>query len=292
MKINHLNRRKKGEQVYLLGIACMAFLISLLLFPGCESNDKKIGTSNDLKTNHIIGGVEPTPGTWPWMARIAWKHKRNLLCGGSLLSRDWVITSKICLNSVVDSSIRVVLGDHDSTIDEPSEQILTIDRKEEHDSIDIVLLHLSSPAEINAYVQPIRPAVNNDGPGLNAIVTGWGHTESSGESDVLFQASLPVRPNSDCNAAPKLSRDLNDNEICAGYLNGSQGACNNDEGGPLAVKRNSGKWEQIGTVLIENFYDPGDTSYCDTYTVFSRTTSYVDWIREHVVDPAVLAAVL
>jgi secreted trypsin-like serine protease len=283
-----LKQRKKHAWQGIKVSALPAAIMSLLLL-GCESDGHQTFPLESNDSNAIIGGTEPNPGDWPWQAQLTIPGYDHW-CGGSLLSPSWVLTAGHCVDGRTASEFTVVLGEHDRNVTETTEQTRSVDEIVLHPSYrvgtknDIALLHLSSGVTFNEAVRPLRLAVDGDEADQNAVVTGWGNTyPGSNASDVLMQAVLPIRPNSNCDDASGLTRDLYTNELCAGFLNGTQGGCHGDSGGPLVVQRSSEIWEQVGIVSWGRGY------YCDTYTVFDRVTSHVDWVRERVVDTAVLA---
>ncbi|KAG8541454.1 hypothetical protein GDO81_029018 [Engystomops pustulosus] len=88
---------------FLLLLSCLALARAVY---GCG-----IPTIQPVVTGYarIVNGEEAVPGSWPWQVSLqdttGWHY-----CGGSLISRDWVVTAAHCSVALTD---RVVLGEHD-----------------------------------------------------------------------------------------------------------------------------------------------------------------------------------
>jgi secreted trypsin-like serine protease len=250
----------------------------------------------DEQSSDVYGGSHSAPGARPWQAqlRVGGLHH----CGGSLIAPDWVLTAAHCVEGLTAGAIAVRLGEHDRFVTDGFEQTRGVQapivvRADYHRVAnapvnDVALLHLTSPVTLNERVQLIRPAFTNDGPGQTAIVSGWGDSEDRPQTAVLREASLPIVAESACNGSSDLPRDLLPGELCAGYDPFQAGSCHGDSGGPLAVHRGGNSWELVGVVSW------GQPTFCSTYSVFAKVTSYADWIRQHVdiplLEPAVMLA--
>ncbi len=230
----------------------------------------------------IVGGTTATPGAWPATARL--RINGSHLCGGSLLSTSWVMTAAHCVRGVSINSLSVVLGDHDRTVAEASEQIRSISRVEIHPNYrsstydnDIALLQLSSPVTLNSRVATIAMASSGDAafyePGDNSTVVGWGTTSEGGAlARYLQQVTVPIVSNATCNSALAYNGRVTANMICAGLAAGGKDSCQGDSGGPLMVSV-SGTWKVVGIVS----WGTG-CARPNKYGVYTRVPNYTSWV--------------
>jgi len=109
---------------------------------------------------------------WPWQVgiyRINDHGKNSIICGGALISRDWVLTAAHCFyqNEVFNGNTSLYLikaGDHNLSTNEISEQEIAPDKifiYHEYNYIssvdfDVALVKLSHSVELNRFARTVR----------------------------------------------------------------------------------------------------------------------------------------
>lgn len=229
----------------------------------------------------IAGGHVAFPGEIPWLVSIEATNFQESwpLCGGTLVSTEWVLTAAHCLDSEKPEWLWVVSGEADRNLNEGSEQYLYVDYFIQHPDYiywlnpyqnDVALIHLSTPAVLDLYTSlpplPSSPAPLT-GPCWEA---GWGATsEGAPGSDKLMWTEVALLSSTQCEAAYNAAHDPN--ALCAGAS--GAGACVGDNGGGLACVDGDG-YVVLGGIMSwrEGCALPGKPAvYMDIYR-------YMDWI--------------
>nr|XP_009860268.1 trypsin-like [Ciona intestinalis] len=191
-----------------------------------------------LCDDKIIGGISAVPHSAPHIVHL---DKPNLFCGGSLIEQEWVISAAHCYTN--PSYFTVVLGDHDLSTDEGTEQIIKPSKVFVHPrydprtkGYDVMLIKLTTPAVLNQYVKtaPLPAAYSQPVDESTCQVCGWGNTQVSGNvyPKVLQCVNLPVVPTSSCNDVTSYNGLITDSMFCIGYMDGGKDGCDGDSGGP------------------------------------------------------------
>ncbi|CAN0160916.1 unnamed protein product [Bubo scandiacus] len=255
----------------------------------------------DDGTSHVVGGTDAQPGAWPWIVSIQgpWRRGTGHVCGGSLISPQWVLTAAHCFTKARHiTTWRVVVGATRLTQLGPEAQVRNIKRLLVHEDYsstsqrnDIALLELDQPVQCSNSIQ--LACVPNASLEVSELTTcyisGWGSTtaRAEGPTDVLQEAKVHLIDLNLCNSSRSYQGAIHSHNLCAGYPQGGIDTCQGDSGAPLVCKDNS----------AEYFWLVGVTSWgrgCTTAKrlgIYTSTQHFYDWILEQMgLSPAGTAA--
>lgn len=272
----------------------------------CGTNDNKIrsevdGSGSGSEKEHqqrrkriAYGEAVDDTHHWPWQVLIEYSGN-DMLCGGTLIRPDYVVTAAHCLHSsyygnyveVETESLIVKVGVYNRSKAEPHQQLLKVRHYTFHKSYrfssrdnDIALLKLLHPVRLTEHVGlACLPSRSAEPPsGTLCTITGWGHLQyNAGWSpDVLHTAQVPLVSLSTCRTISHNSQ-LTRNMLCAGWAEGGPDACQNDSGGPLVcpIPDSPERWALYGVVNFgTGCGSPGE------YGVYARVTQHLTWINQ------------
>lgn len=256
---------------------------------GADGTEAACGVVSQAR---ITGGSSANPGQWPWQVSITFNGIH--VCGGSLVSNQWVLSAAHCFpREHHKDDYEVKLGAHQLdafsdafTVRGVAEIITHQSYLEEGSKGDIALLRLNIPVSFSRHIRPIcLPAANASFPnGLHCTVTGWGHVAPSVNLQVprpLQQLNVPLISRDTCNclynikANPEEPHFIQQDMMCAGYVAGGKDACQGDSGGPLSCPV-GGLWYLAGIVSW------GDACGAPNRPgVYTMTSSYASWIHKY-----------
>jgi len=244
--------------------------------------------------NRIVGGVEAKVNEFPWIASLILiidGSETDSMCGGTLISAEWIVTAAHCLykdndfKTLYKPSEQVwTLGEHDF-LDWGETKIPTIRSKVEKVIVspewnsmttrgDIALIKLAKPVDLRKYTPACLANTGDSFVGKTAWVYGWGQTSFKAEwgEFKLRKLELKVAANSECMAwssKNNMNWDLASSQVCAGAGAGKD-ACKGDSGGPLTSEV-GGRHVLIGDVSNGN-------ACKGPYSVFGSIAYYRQWI--------------
>uniref|UniRef100_UPI003AAF6F74 transmembrane protease serine 9 n=1 Tax=Centroberyx gerrardi TaxID=166262 RepID=UPI003AAF6F74 len=255
-----------------------------IIFNGQESKAQDCGVA-PLNTK-IVGGAGAAAGSWPWQVSMHYNPAASHICGGTLISDQWVLTATHCMISLSDWTLymgrQTQIGSNPNEVTRSVSQIIVHpDYNNTFLNNDIALMKLSSPVSFTSYIRPICLAGNSSlfHSATSCWATGWGNIGKDvplGSPQTLQEVEVPVVGNNQCSCQYILVEGANitDNMICAGREN--KGACQGDSGGPVQCKQGS-VWIQAG---ITSFGIP--CALANFSEVYARVSQFQTWITDHV----------
>ncbi|XP_063222077.1 trypsin-3-like [Bacillus rossius redtenbacheri] len=263
----------------------IAVLMSLLAFSLAYPQHN--GLLNQRKYDlggRIVGGNATTIEEFPYMVSVRENYEglfESHICGGSIISENFVVTAGHCCADEDTASLVVRVGSTKAKIGEKHElsEIILHPEYKQVDRVpynDICLLKVSKPFVYSDSIKAVAlPQANSEVPeGTLAVTSGWGSTFYEGDVvQVLREVAVPIVSQAACVSeyGKNIHGDymVNDTMICAGYLQGGKDACQGDSGGPLTVGGSL-----VG--LVSWSVGCAEPKYA---TVFTNVARFRDWVK-------------
>ena len=233
-------------------------------------------TKNQPKFNKIVGGVVAKEGEFPFIVSL--QHALyGHFCGGSLVSKNWVLTAAHCVTGITPKSVMIGLHNQDDIGNaEDIKQVKIIKHPKWDDDTmdyDFALIKLeedSSYPSIDFNTVPVEGEIN-------FITAGWGTLSENGSaSDTLMKVEVPFVNQEKCSEA--YPGWVTDSMLCAGFDEGGKDACQGDSGGPLIIREN-------GSTVLAGVVSWGNgCARPNQPGVYSKVSGVIDWLQETIAE--------
>uniref|UniRef100_A0A147BXD8 Putative serine protease n=1 Tax=Ixodes ricinus TaxID=34613 RepID=A0A147BXD8_IXORI len=101
------------NSLFLVFVYTIAFLYESASLEGTDENDTQYDCGKRQKVKNIsariINGTKAAPKNWPWVVAI-YDSNDTLVCGGSLISEEYVVTAAHCFGNQDAHKFSVRLG--------------------------------------------------------------------------------------------------------------------------------------------------------------------------------------
>nr|XP_044608582.1 ovochymase-2 isoform X2 [Equus asinus] len=294
----------KNKLILLIGMICLeqgkSATLSLPKAPTCGQSLVKARPQNYFNIfSRIVGGSQVEKGSYPW--QVSLKRRQKHICGGTIISPQWVITAAHCVaNRNIALTLNVTAGEYDLNHTEPGEQTLTIETIIVHPHFstkkpmdyDIALLKMTGAFNFGQFVQPVclpEPGERFEA-GFICTTAGWGRlTEDGILSQVLQEVNLPILTQEECVAALlTLKKPISGQTfLCTGFPDGGRDACQGDSGGSLMCRNKKGAWTLAGVTSWglgcgrgwRNNVQKDDQGSPGIFTDLSKV---LPWVHKHI----------
>ena len=82
-------------------------LLPYFLLDNGGNQGNAINDGSQDSGNKIVGGVEAAEGAWPWQALLViTQSDGTYMCGGSLITSNWVVTAAHCVTDATNIRVR------------------------------------------------------------------------------------------------------------------------------------------------------------------------------------------
>ncbi|BFF99396.1 brachyurin [Drosophila madeirensis] len=256
----------------------------------CLLAQLSLGFGQDRGSLRIMNGTIARDKQFPYQVGLlcyfADSPNEPNLCGGTIISKRWILTAAHCLQDPSSELQKVIVYVGSLSVHESAAYVVrksaTIVHKQFNRKIvanDIALIKLPRDLTFNARIQPARLANPKDSyVGRTAIISGWGLTTKQEASRVLQYIRAPILSNKECEKQwnkqlkGKSRKLVLDSFICIDSRAGLP--CRGDSGGPLVL--DDGSKTLVG--IVSHGYD--DKCQVTLPDILTRVSSFLNWITE------------
>uniref|UniRef100_U5ENX1 Putative trypsin-like serine protease n=1 Tax=Corethrella appendiculata TaxID=1370023 RepID=U5ENX1_9DIPT len=250
-----------------------AIIVIVALYANCAYSVPHYDT-------RVVNGESAEVGQFPYQVQlVVTVPQGRALCGGSLISDQWVLTAGHCVEKASSFDVRLGAvkfssdGNADGIVIKATKYI----RHEKYNPLfaanDVALVQLPEKVTFSDTIQPVKISSGSDlFVGREVVVSGWGLQHDKGNvAEHLQYASLNVISNKECTQTfnPLVVKATT---ICAKGPQ-KQSPCQGDSGGPLVL---ADEGTLVGVVSF------GHVLGCEQGFpgAFARITSFASWISQ------------
>ncbi|XP_065369194.1 trypsin-like [Calliphora vicina] len=248
----------------------MLRFVALFAFVSCAF----AGFIPDELNGRIVNGVDTTIQAHPYQVSLQTNSGFHF-CGGSIVSKDVIVTAAHCMQRYKASQFKVRLG---STEYSNGGELVAVKAFKYHELYnpdtmvyDVAVIKLATPVRESSNIRYVKLAESTPATGTTAVVTGWGSLCSgcSGAPKILQKVEVDIIDAELCASKKyKYGDEIKETMVCAFAV--KKDACQGDSGGPLVAENQLMGVVSWGRGCARAGY-PG--VYCDVATVRS-------WIEE------------
>lgn len=232
----------------------------------------------------VINGTDAEAHAAPYIISLGKNYNKHAhICGGTIISKDWILTAAHCISEPVNMS--AIAGLHVRADVDERTQHRRIDFGRIHvqytggvGPFDIAILHVSEPFVFNDWVKPATLPSREELHEGETHLYGWGQPKSyilTG-SKTLKTVSTEIINYDECKELLPETAPLVESNVCSDSLKRSISACNGDSGGPLVVEHENAATELIG--IVSWGYIP--CGLANRPSVYTRVSAYIDWVAK------------
>ncbi|KAL4928803.1 serine protease [Aspergillus undulatus] len=196
--------------------------------------------STALAAENIVGGDEASISDYPY--QIALLSSGSLICGGSIISNQYVVTAAHCTDGATARSLSIRAGSSSSNSGGTVVGVSSIAQHPDYNSAtvdnDISILTLSEELTFGDGIGAVDLPSSSALPAAGTVgtLTGWGALREGGNvSPTLQYVDVPVVSKSQCSSDYQGFNEITDSMVCAGVEGGGKDACQGDSGGPYVA---------------------------------------------------------
>merc|ERR1712240_670916 len=149
-------RRVHGEYSRVFTMRAAIVIAACLAVASARSFSKKaLSTPLARGGGRIVGGTDAYPGEFPHQIMLTRGVGGSLMCGGSIVGSNKVITAGHCCDGMSASKLGVEVGSHNLYEDDPDQQSFAVAEVGLHEDYNSCMLTLDGTISMGANVGTI-----------------------------------------------------------------------------------------------------------------------------------------